>query len=97
MKVEFWIMRVVLHQGRRLKLTSEMTPSARLAVMACVSAGKLAVLPDNSIAEPVECFESDSSQDGQADAQTRAREHMVKLQREHPDEDFRLVLNADGL
>lgn len=86
---EFWVMRVLMHDGPRgavqLTLDTVMTMPARVAVNACIAAGKLAVLPDNTIAEPVEVF----------DTEQEAREHRRKLQAAHPSTDFRVVMNAD--
>lgn len=82
-------MRVLIHNGPRgavqLTLDVAMTLPARVAVNACIATGKLAVLPDNTIAEPVEVFEDESE----------ARAYMGIMKRNHPSTDFRLVMNAD--
>lgn len=82
-------MRVLLHNGpngaRQLTLDTVMTMPARVAVTAAIATGKLAVLPDNTIAEPVEVFETEAD----------AREHRRKLRAAHPSTDFRVVMNTD--
>lgn len=87
MTVEFWVMRVLLHPGPiRRKVTADNVPdSERAAVLAAVDRGALTVLPDGCIAEPLLCF---SVAD---DAHNRAAEETAK----HPEEDFRVILNAD--
>lgn len=77
-------MRVLLHQGARVTLAN-MTPSASIAVIACINTGSLALLPDNSIAEPVEVFASEMD----------AQAHREKMVRDNPGQDFRVVLNAE--
>lgn len=83
-KAEYWVMRVLLHQGRPVQL-SMMTPGALLATTMAVNAGTLAMLPDGSICEPVEVF----------DDEPLAHEHRRTLMERHPGTDFRVVLNAD--
>jgi len=77
-------MRVLLHQGVPVQLDL-MTPGARIACEACIMTGTLAMLPDGSIAEPVEVF----------DAEEMAHEHRRQLVVKHPGVDFRVVISAD--
>ncbi len=84
-KPEFWVMRVLLHQGRQPVQLDMMTPGAYLATQALIAAGSLAMLPDGSICEPVEVFEIEHD----------AHAYRAKLAGEHPGEDFRVILNAD--
>lgn len=77
-------MRVLMHRGRavQLELLSE---SSRAQITTSVESGRLALLPDNSIAEPVEVF----------DDETEAHLHREAMRKKHPHEDFRVVLNSD--
>lgn len=85
-RTEFWVMRVMLYQGRPVQLSLDsMTPGAYVATQALVNTGSLALLPDGSIAEPVEVF----------DVELEAHAHRERLRRQYPGEDFRVVLNAD--
>lgn len=77
-------MRVLLHQGRKVQLDL-LTPTSRADVQVNIDNGKLAVLPDGSIAEPVEVF----------DEELPAHSHREKLRAKHPGEDFRVILNGD--
>ncbi len=81
---EYWVMRVMLHRGKPAELTN-MTPGAQVAVLALINTGAYALLPDHSIAEPVEVF------DNEADA----HEHREQLLRRYRTEDYRVILNAD--
>lgn len=83
-RVEYWVMRVLLHQGRPLQLDL-LAPGVRIAATKCIDAGTLAMLPDGCIVEPVEVF----------DEEARAHEHRALLVEKHPHDDFRVVLNAD--
>lgn len=83
--VEFWVMRVLLHQGRRVQLDM-MTPGACVATLALINTGDLAMLPDGCIAEPVEVF----------DTELDARAHREKLLRDNPGADYRVVFNGDA-
>jgi len=87
--VEYWVMRVMLHQGRRVQLDI-MSPGAAIATLALVNTGDLAMLPDGSIAEPMEVFEG-------VNAELRAHAHREELQKKNPREDYRVILNADDL
>lgn len=86
---EYWVMRVLMHNGPhgavQLTLDIAMTLPARVAVNVAIASGKLAVLPDDSIAEPVEVFDTESE----------ARAYMGILKKQHPSTDFRLVMSAD--
>ena len=85
-RVEYWVMRVMLHQGRPVQLSLDsMSPGAYVATLALVNTGSLATLPDGSIVEPVEVFESE----------VEAHAHRERLRHQYPREDFRVVLNAD--
>jgi hypothetical protein len=86
MVVEFWVMRVLLHPGpQRRPVTFNTLPNnEHAAAMAHVARGDLTVLPDNSIAEPVEMFSSQLEADG----------HREQLQLAMPGEDFRVILNS---
>lgn len=81
---EYWVMRVMLHQGRPVKY-EQMDLLTNLSTRALVSAGDLAMLPDGSIAEPVEVFDDEMA----------AHAHREKLRRDNPREDFRVIINAD--
>lgn len=78
-------MRIVLHQGRilQLDLFSGVNATGQLAT-AKPSAG-FVMLPDNSIAEPVEVF----------DDELQAHAHREVMRKRHPGEDFRVILNSD--
>lgn len=81
---EFWVVRVLLHQGRRVQL-SMMSPGAYVATVALITAGELMMLPDGSIAEPVEV----------RDAELDAHALREQLLRDNPGSDYRVVMNAD--
>lgn len=81
-------MRVLLHQGPRGCVPVQldmMTPGARIACEVCINTGTLAMLPDGSIAEPVEVFDTD----------VEAREHRTQMLAKWPELDLRIILNAD--
>jgi hypothetical protein len=84
-------MRVLLHErgtrfGRPVQLSlAHMSPGALVATAALVNTGDLALLPDGSIAEPVEVF----------DREVDAHAHREKLMRDCPGQDFRVILNSD--
>lgn len=85
-KNEYWVMRVMLHQGRKVQLEL-MTPTSRATIQVAIDKGALAMLPDNSIAEPVEVFADEVD----------AHAYRETLRKKHPDEDFRVILNAGGI
>lgn len=76
----------MLHQGRKVQLEL-LTDTSRATLQVAIDRGALAVLPDNSIAEPVEVFEDEVD----------AHAYRETLRRKHPDEDFRVILNAGGV
>lgn len=82
-KPEYWVMRVMLHRGRKLQLDL-LTDTSRATVQAAIDRGALALLPDDSIAEPVEVF----------DDELQAHAHREALRKKHPAEDFRVILNS---
>lgn len=82
---EYWVMRVLLHQGRVPVQLDMMSPGAYVATQALIASGSLAMLPDGSICEPVEVFDDEPA----------AHAHRAKLAEKHPGEDFRVILNAD--
>lgn len=82
--MEYWVMRVLLHEGRGPVQLSLMTPGAYIATMALITAGSLAMLPDGCICEPVEVF----------DEQEQAHELRARLMRENTGADFRVVISA---
>lgn len=84
MKTEFWVMRVLLHQGVKVQLDL-LTPSSRAQIVGAIDKGALALLPDSSIAEPVEVF----------DDEHQAHVYRETLRKKHPAEDFRVILNGD--
>jgi hypothetical protein len=81
---EYWVMRVLYHNGRQLAMDSQMTTAAYLSVSALVATGDLCLLPDNTLAEPVECCRSEEE----------AHELRQKMRHDNPGVDFRVVLNA---
>lgn len=86
MRVEFWLMRVLLHPGpmrRPVTLANIPDPRTLAQAMAHVERGELACLPDGCIAEPVEVFASEM-------AAHAARERLL---RDKPASDFRVVLS----
>lgn len=86
MKQEYWVMRVMLHQGRAVQLSlAFMSPGALEATIALLNAGELALMPDNSIVEPVEGFSEEHD----------ALALRERLTRQHPAEDFRVVMTMD--
>jgi len=82
--VEYWVMRVMLHQGRRVQLDM-MRPGAFIATIALVNTGDLVMLPDGSIAEPVEVF----------GVEMDAHARREKLMRDNPGSDYRVILNGN--
>lgn len=80
---EYWVMRVMLHQGRKVQLDL-LTETSRATVQVEIDRGALALLPDGSIAEPVEVFSDELD----------AHAHREALRKKHPDEDFRVILNS---
>lgn len=86
MKQEYWVMRVMLHQGKRVQLSLDfMTAPAMAATVALINLGEYALLPDNSIAEPVQGF----------DEECDSHALREKLARENPAEEFRVVMTMD--
>jgi hypothetical protein len=79
-------MRVMLHQGRKVQLEL-MTATSRATIQVALDRGSLAMLPDNSIAEPVEVF----------DDELDAHAYRETLRKKHPDEDFRVILSTGGI
>jgi hypothetical protein len=79
-------MRVMLHQGRKVQLEL-LTETSRATIQVAIDRGALAMLPDNSIAEPVEVFEDELD----------AHAYRETLRRKHPAEDFRVVLSTGGI
>lgn len=91
-KAEFWVMRVLLLDGvigakRPIKF-GELTDESKRLMTAAVQAGKLCILPDGCIAEPVEVFDDDEE---------RAHAFRVSVAMMHPADDFRVVMNVGGL
>jgi len=84
LKCEWWVMRVLLHEGAPVQLDL-MTPGARIACEVVIATGSLAMLPDGSICEPVEVFDSEAP----------AHAHRAILLARHPGSDFRVIVNAD--
>lgn len=84
-KPEYWVMRVLYHNGAQLSLDAASALPIASQVMSCIERGALALLADNVIAEPVEVFESELD----------ARAHRAQLMKQHPTTDFRVILNAD--
>lgn len=82
-KQEFWVMRVLLHRGRKVQLDL-LTETSRATVQVAIDRGALALLPDSSIAEPVQVF----------DVELDAHAYREQLRRKHPSEDFRVILNG---
>lgn len=86
-RVEYWVMRVVLHRGARcagqMDLLSGISTAGHIAY-ARPSDG-FVLLGDACIAEPVEVFEDEES----------AHRHRDELRAKHPVEDFRVIMNGD--
>lgn len=85
---EYWVMRVLLHQGPQGATPVQldmMTPGAQLATRACIATGTLVMLSDGCICEPTEVFEFEAD----------ARTHRQALLDKFPGNDFRIVMNAD--
>jgi hypothetical protein len=80
MKAEYWVMRVVLHRGPMAARQLTLP-----TVQAHIQSGALALHPDGHIMEPVEVYTEPEP----------AHEHQAKLQRQDPDGDYRVILNAD--
>lgn len=83
-KVEYWVMRVLTDEDGPVTL-DRCTPASTIAINSLCMLGHMAILPDRTIAEPVEVFE----------AEALAHKHRAELVREYPREDFRVVMNAD--
>lgn len=79
-------MRVMLHQGRKVQLDL-LTETSRATLQVALDRGALAVLPDNSIAEPVEVFEDELD----------AHAYRETMRKKHPAEDFRVVISTGGV
>ena len=84
-KPEYWVMRVLYHNGAQLSLDAASALPIASQVLSCIERGSLALLADNVIAEPVEVF----------DNELEARAHREQLIAKHPSTDFRVILNAD--
>lgn len=84
MNVEYWVMRVILHHGRKVQLDL-LQPTERAEVTARLDNGALVMMPDASIAEPVEVFSDE----------LEAHAHREAMRKKHPAEDFRVILNGD--
>lgn len=84
-KPEYWVMRVLYHNGAQLSLDAASALPIAAQVQSCIERGTLALLADSVIAEPVEVFDSELD----------ARAHREQLLRQHPTTDFRVILNAD--
>lgn len=82
--VIYWVLRVWLHQGRRVQ-ASMLDPGTLDATQKLIDAGAYAMLSDGAICEPLECF---------ADEQA-AHTHRSELLAKHPAEDFRVVSVQD--
>lgn len=85
---EFWVVRRWRKyvDGRYWPVRlDEMTPTAKIATIAMLNQGKLVIMPDDTIGEPVEVFEDEKS----------AAAHREVLTRRHPGEEFRVLLNVD--
>lgn len=80
-------MRVLMHPGpanRPVRLEHLQAEDSERATR-LITAGDLACLPDGCIAEPMEVFRT----------QQEAEEHMLKLARDNPGQEYRVTLNAD--
>lgn len=89
-RIEYWVVRVVLHQGRRSASQMDLfagVDSAGRVQYAKPSDG-FVMLPDNTIAEPVEVFDG-------VGAEEAAHRRREVLRTQHPAEDFRVILNGD--
>lgn len=86
MKVSYWVMRVVMHQGpggvKRAIRMRDLTEETKVVMSGLIVEGAYAVMPDGCIVEPVEGF------DDQLDADAR-REIEAK---KRPGEDFRVAM-----
>lgn len=80
---EYWVCRVMLHQGRRVQLHLLPDGIGR-AVQADIDAGAYCLLSDGSICEPVESFPEEPD----------AHERRGVLAVAHPSEDFRVVMTV---
>jgi hypothetical protein len=78
--VEWWVMRVLFHNGAKMTATNLDT-----STVALVNAGTLALLPDLTVAEPVMCFGEEMD----------AHAYREQLAADKPSEDYRVILNAD--
>lgn len=82
----YWVMRVMLHEGKKVQLSlAFMSPGALEATTALINTGELALMPDGSIAEPVEGYLEEHN----------AHAAREKLQAQYPAEDFRVVITMD--
>jgi len=84
--VAYWVVRVLLHQGRRVQLDL-LTSASRASIQNEVDVGGYTMLADNSIAEPVEVFASEEE----------AHLHREVMRKRHPAEDFRVLLVGEAL
>lgn len=88
---EWWVMRVWTrwHEGKRYVVHyDDCSAAVKITIGAALALDKVVVLPDGSIAEPVEVFDG-------VDGQVNAFARRELLLRAHPGEDFRVVMNAD--
>jgi len=87
-RVEFWVLRVILHPGPRRHPVhlNHMDAAAKVTTLALLAIGKLCTLPSGCICEPVEVF----------DNEVDAHAYRERLATKHPDEDFRVILSTDG-
>lgn len=85
-RMEYWVMRVVLRQGRAAQLDLFSGVDATGTLRFAKPSDGFVMLPDNSIAEPVEVF----------DVEERAHEHREALRAKHPADDFRVIMNGDA-
>lgn len=90
--VEFWVMRVWTRwvDGRRYAVHyGDCSAAVQIAINAGIALGKLVVMPDGRVCEPVEVFDGI---EGQLDAEARRQKEALA----HPHEEFRVVMNADA-
>jgi hypothetical protein len=85
-KPEYWVMRVcrALRTNEPI-VFSQCDAATQITVNALAYLGKLCIMPDGTVTEPIEVF------DVEADAQA----HRLFCRRRWPREDFRVVINAD--
>lgn len=84
MVMEFWVMRVLLHPGRRPLKLGELEGADRATVLAHVARGEMTCLPDGCIAEPWEQYRDEAT----------AHAERERLVRDRPADDWRVVLNT---